>query len=138
LPDEMTEYIALKNNLAASIMPDGLNIIDYLEFEGADFTQGAEYMRQVHDKLTTGVAVVCIQQKTNAPLPRSGDLVMEKPRLAISFRKINTENDDIIGVVEIQKAKNVRLGKCDGKKLEFHLQHQGSSFHITKDWGWWH
>jgi len=87
LPDENTEYIALKNNLAASIMPEGLNIIDYIEFPDADFTQGAEYMRQIYDKLTTGVAIVCIQQKTNARLPRSGDLVMEKPRLALSFKK---------------------------------------------------
>ena len=137
LPDEMTEYIALKNNLAASIMPDGLNIIDYLEFADGDFTQGAEYMRQVHDKLTTGVAIVCIQQKTGARLPRSGDLVMEKPRLAISFRKITTDTELTCGVVEIQKAKNVRLGKCDGKKLEFELRQNGSTFHVTKSWGWW-
>lgn len=137
LPDEMTEYVALKNNLAGSILPDGLNIVDYLEFPDGDFTQGAEYMKQVHDKLTTGVAVVCIQQKENAKLPRSGDLVMEKPRLAISFKKIPTDTEDVRGVVEIQKAKNVRLGKCDGKKLEFQLTHQGSHFKVIRPWGWW-
>ena len=137
LPDEMTEYIALKNNLAASIMPDGLNIIDYLEFSDGDFTQGAEYLRQVHDKLTTGIAIVCIQQKTNARLPRSGDLVMEKPRLAISFRKIPTNTDLVCGIVEIQKAKNVRLGKCDGKRLEFELTNNGSAFKVIRSWGWW-
>lgn len=137
LPDEMTEYVALKNNLGGSILPDGLNIVDYLEFPDGDFTQGAEYMRQVHDKLTTGVAIVCIQQKENAKLPRSGDLVMEKPRLAISFKKIPTDTEDVWGVVEIQKAKNVRLGKCDGKKLEFQLTHQGSHFKVIRPWGWW-
>jgi len=137
LPDEMTEYIVLKNNLAASILPDGLNIIDYLEFAEGDYTQGAEHMRQIHDKLTTGIAVVCIQQKEGARLPRSGDLVMEKPRLAISFKKIPTDTEDVWGVVEIQKAKNVRLGKCDGKKLEFQIKQRGSHFHVTKPWGWW-
>lgn len=137
LPDAMTEYVALKNNLAGSILPDGLNIVDYLEFSDADFTQGAEYMRQIHDKLTTGVAIVCVQQKMGAKLPRSGDLIMEKPRLAISFKKIPTDTEDVWGVVEIQKAKNVTLGKCDGKKLEFQLRKNGSEFHIVRDWGWW-
>jgi len=136
-PDEMTDYVKLMNNFQKTMVPDGLNIIDYLEFSGGDYTQGAEYLRQVHDKLTTGVAIVCIQQKEGARLPRSGDLVMEKPRLAISIKKIQTTTEDICGVVEIQKAKNVRLGKCDGKKLEFQILDNGSRFKVIRSWGWW-
>ena len=136
-PDEMTYYVKLMNNFQKTMVPDGLNIIDYLEFSGGDYTQGAEYLRQVHDKLTTGVAIVCIQQKEGARLPRSGDLVMEKPRLAISIKKIQTTTEDICGVVEIQKAKNVRLGKCDGKKLEFQILDNGSRFKVIRPWGWW-
>ena len=136
-PDQMTEYIALGNNIGGSILPDGLNILDYLEFREGDFTQGAEYMRQIHDKLTTGVAIVCCQQKEGARLPRSGDLILEKPRLAFALKKISTDNEITCGMAEIQKAKNVRLGKCDGKKIEFELREQGSVFHITKPWGYW-
>ena len=135
--DEMTDYVALKNNLTSAILPDAVNIIDYLEFPDGDYTQGAEYMRQIHDKLTTGVAVVCIQHKENAKLPRSGDLIMEKPRLAITLKKLPTNNENINGYAEILKAKNIRLGKMDGKKLEFEIRKGGSEFHIIRDWGWW-
>lgn len=137
LPDEMTEYVELGNNLSNLILPDALNIIDYLEFRDGDYTKGGEYMRQIHDKLRKGVAIVCNQQKEGVRLPRSGDLIMEKPRLAVTFRKVSTENDDIIGVAEIQKAKNVREGKMDGKKLRYQLLDRGSRFKVLNNWGWW-
>lgn len=137
MPDDMTEYVALKNNLPSLIKPDAINIIDYLEFRDGDYTQGAEYMRQIHDKLKTGIAIVCNQHKEGAKLPRAGDLIMEKPRLAITFRKINSGNDENLGYVEIQKAKNVKLGKADGKKLKFKIVDKGSRFKTLINWGWW-
>jgi hypothetical protein len=136
-PDEMTEYVELGNNLSNLILPDALNIIDYLEFRDGDYTKGAEYMRQIHDKLKQGVAIVCNQQKEGVRLPRSGDLIMEKPRLAVTFRKVSTENDDVIGIAEIQKAKNVKIGKVDGKKLRYQLLDNGSRFKVLNNWGWW-
>lgn len=137
MPDEMTQYVELNNNLPALILPDALNIIDYLEFRDGDYTQGAEYMRQIHDKLNRGVAIVCNQQKEGARLPRSGDLIMEKPRLAVTFRKVATDNEEVLGIAEIQKAKNVRLGKADGKKLKYQIMDNGSRFRILINWGWW-
>lgn len=137
LPDEMTDYVKLNNNLCSIIVPDALNIIDYMEFKDGDYTKGAEYLTQIHDKLTTGVAVVAIQHKEGSRLPRAGDLVMEKPRLSIAFRKTPTTDDRIAGSVEILKAKNIRKGKCDGKKLMFEIVDGGSRFRITNDWGYY-
>jgi hypothetical protein len=137
LPDEMTDYVKLNNNLCSLIIPDALNIIDYMEFKDGDYTQGAEYLAQIHDKLTTGVAIVAIQHKEGSRLPRAGDLVMEKPRLAITFRKTATDTDIIAGSCEILKAKNIRKGKCDGKKLMFEIVEGGSRFKITNDWGYY-
>jgi len=137
LPDEMTEYVELGNNLTNLIIPDALNIVDYLEFKDGDYTKGAEYMRQVHDKLSTGVAIVCNQQKEGVRLPRSGDLIMEKPRLAVTFRKLQTQTEEIMGIAEIQKAKNVRVGKLDGKKLQYEIKDKGSRFKVIHNWGWW-
>jgi len=50
--------------------------------------------------------------------------------------KIETHTEVISGVVEIQKAKNVTLGKCDGKKLGFEIRQHGSTFHEIRSWGW--
>jgi hypothetical protein len=83
------------------------------------------------------VAIVAIQHKEGSRLPRAGDLVMEKPRLAITFRKTATDTDIIAGSCEILKAKNIRKGKCDGKKLMFEIVEGGSRFKITNDWGYY-
>jgi len=136
-PDENCQYVELRNNISALLLPNGLNIIDYLEFPDGDYTRAAEYMRQIHDKLTTGVAIVCNQQKEGVRLPRSGDLILEKPRLAVTMRKISSDNEDVTGIAEILKAKNVSLGKMDGKRLKYQIMDHGSRFKILINWGWW-
>jgi hypothetical protein len=137
MPDESLKYIALKNNLTNAMDPDGLNIIDYLEFPEGDYTRAAEYMRQIHDKLQKGIAIVCVQHKVGARLPRSGDLILEKPRLAISLKKIEGSHEDVVGVAEIIKCKHPKIGKMDGKRLKYEIRNNGSMFNTLIDWGFW-
>lgn len=137
MPDENCRYLPLKNNIVSALLPDGLNLIDYLEFPEGDFTRAGEYMKQIHDKLKKGVAVVCNQHKIGAKLPRAGDLVMEKPRLAVALKKIEENNDMVVGIAEILKAKSPKLGKMDGKKLRYEIRNNGSQFKTTIDWGFW-
>jgi hypothetical protein len=136
-PDENCQYLPIKKNLTSLLLPDGLNIIDYLEFPDGDYTMAGEIIKQIHDKLRTGVVVVCIQKKEGQRLPRSGDLVLEKPRLAITFTKIANESDNVVGIAEVLKAKNVRLGKMDGKRLKYEIVKNGSTFKTITNWGWW-
>jgi hypothetical protein len=128
MPDSNCKYLVLNNNLPALLLPDGLNIIDYLEFPDGDYTKASEYMKQVHNKLKRGIAIICIQHKVGAKLPRSGDLVMEKPRLAVALKKLDGNDDSVIGIAEILKAKHPKIGKMDGKKLKYE---------IKIDWGYW-
>lgn len=134
--DSMTEYIIKSYDFHTCIKPDALNIIDYMEFRDSDYTKGAEYLTQIHDKLTTGIAIVAIQKKEGMRMPRSGDMIVEKPRLAISLSKYETANDDPQGICSILKCKMPKLGKIDGKNLRFELQRQGSLFHVLNDWGY--
>ncbi len=136
-PDDMSDYIKLKigNNYHNCLKPDGLNIIDYLEFRESDYTLGAEIMRQIHDALGKGICVVAIQKKEGTRLPRSGDLVLEKPRLAIALSKCPGEKEEIIA--EILKAKITILGKCDGKKAKYEILDRGSRLKETRAWGYW-
>lgn len=131
MPDEMTDYVSQSSDFAHSLKPGALNIIDYLEFSEGDFTTGAEALRQIHDKLDGGVAVVAVQKKKGSRLPRSGDLIMEKPRLAITLSSL----DDGTGIAEIVKAKICKGGKHDGKKLKFEIVEHGSTFKTLNDWG---
>ena len=134
--DSMTEYIIKSYDFHTCIKPDALNIIDYMEFRDSDYTKGAEYLTQIHDKLDTGIAIVAIQKKEGTRMPRSGDMIVEKPRLAISLSKYETANDDPQGICSILKCKMPKLGKIDGKNLRFELQRQGSLFHVLNDWGY--
>jgi hypothetical protein len=133
--DEMTDYISKSYDFHTCIKPDALNIIDYMEFRDSDYTKGAEYLTQIHDKLNTGIAIVAIQKKEGQRMPRSGDMIVEKPRLAISLSKYDTPNDYPEGICSILKCKMPKLGKIDGKNLRFELQRQGSLFHVLNDWG---
>jgi archaellum biogenesis ATPase FlaH/uncharacterized protein YggL (DUF469 family) len=137
MPDEKCKYLALKNNLPKLLIKDGLNIIDYLEFPEGEYVRVTDYMKQIHDKLEKGIAIVCVQHKTGSKLPRSGDLIMEKPRLALALRKLDMGDDSVIGVAEILKAKHPLLGKMDGKKLKYEIRNHGSLFKTLIDWGYW-
>ncbi len=133
-PDDMLDYVKLKkyNDYHLCLKPDGLNIIDYLEFKESDYTLGAEILKSIHDALGGGICIVGIQKKEGIRLPRSGDMVLEKPRLAIALSKEGGEKDIIIA--EILKGKNVRMGKCDGKKAKYEILDLGSRFKEINSW----
>jgi len=68
-------------------------------------------------------------------MPRAGDMVIEKPRLAISFSKYESSGDYPQGICSVLKCKMPKMGKMDGKNLRFELQRQGSFFQVLNDWG---
>jgi hypothetical protein len=136
MQDDLTEYVRKSSDFHTVIKTDALNIVDYMEFKDSDYTKGAEYLTQIHDNLGTGVAIVAIQKKEGQRMPRSGDMIVEKPRLAISLSKYDTADDNPQGICSILKCKMPKLGKIDGKNLRFELQRQGSFFHVLNDWGY--
>lgn len=107
------------------IRPSCINIVDYLELAG-DFYQVAEYLRQIHDKLDGGIAIVALQKKRGAELGRGGDFGLEKPRLYLSMGN---------GTMTIQKAKNWAnpAENPNGLAIEFKIV-RGCDFMVTRDW----
>lgn len=134
--DDKTDYVKKSCDFYSVLKPDGINIIDYLEFRDSEYQKGAEYLRQIHDRLGKGIAIVAIQKKEGLRMPRSGDMVLEKPRLAISFTKLDSSGEYPQGYCEIIKAKIPRLGKIDGKKLRYEIVNNGSKFSVLNDWGY--
>lgn len=134
--DADTEYVRKSFDFHAAIKPDALNIIDYMEFRDSDYTKGAEYLTKIHDALKTGIAIVAVQKKEGVRMPRSGDMIIEKPRLAISLSKYESSGEYQQGIAEILKCKMPKLGKVDGRKCRFELQKNGSLFNILNDWGY--
>jgi hypothetical protein len=88
------------NNFADVIDPDGMNVIDFLEVYDEFWKIGA-WIRDIHQKLKTGIAVIAIQKKastksTTNDFGRGGELTLEKPRLYLSMDR---------GMVKIIKGK---------------------------------
>lgn len=135
LPDKDCEYISRSADFSTALKPKAINIIDYLEFPESDFTQGAEILRQIHDKLAGGVAVIAVQKKKGTRLPRAGDLIMEKPRLAVTLSSADGQTGSNLGIAEIIKAKLCRGGNHNGKRLRFETVDDGSRFKVIEGWG---
>jgi len=113
------------SNFADVIRPDCINIIDYMELSG-DFFVVADHMRQIHDKLEGGIAIIALQKKRGAELGRGGDFGLEKPRLYLSMDK---------GKLTIQKAKNWTDSAFNPNGLiaKFKIV-AGCKFIVTEDW----
>jgi hypothetical protein len=112
-------------DFADVIRPDCINIVDYLELAG-DFYIVADYLRQIHEKLSSGIAIVALQKKRGAELGRGGDFGLEKPRLYLSMDT---------GKLTIQKAKNWSDHQVNpnGFVLNFKILN-GCKFTVTEDW----
>jgi len=107
------------------IRPDCINIIDYLELAG-EFYGIADILRQIHDRLAGGIAIVALQKKRGAELGRGGDFGLEKPRLYLTVDN---------GKLTIQKCKNwaTHDENPNGLKLNFKTV-AGCRFITTRDW----
>jgi hypothetical protein len=83
-------------NFADAIVPDAVNVIDYLEVTKDFYEVGGE-IKDIFDRLHKGVALIAIQKKTGADYGRGGEFTLEKPRLYLSIDS---------GELKIIKGKN--------------------------------
>jgi hypothetical protein len=110
------------------IRPDAINIIDFLEIHEEFFAVGG-LIKQIFDKLKTGVAILAIQKNPNVQTPLGGYRAMEKARLIV-----NLESDYPGNVAEITKAKNWRTERNPrGMKKTFRL-YDGINISETSGW----
>jgi hypothetical protein len=113
------------SNFADVIQPDCINIIDFLEIDH-DFNEIAGQIRQIYDKLTSGIAVVAIQKNPGVDLGRGGTFSLEKARLYITMDA---------GISTITKAKNFANPGINPNhmKVKYKIVN-GCEFKIERDW----
>lgn len=115
----------------AVIRPDGLNVVDYLEISDK-FYLVADWIQKIHNKLTTGVCVICLQKAKGKDTARGGDFTLEKARLAISLTYSFGVN-----IAKIVKCKNPLDGGANpqGQELDYRIE-QGSRCNALTPWRW--
>lgn len=86
----------------------------------------AEYLKQIHDKLSTGIAVVALQKDPKADQGRGGTFGLEKPRLYLNLDA---------GKITIRKAKNWSDPSVNPNRLELKYKIVGGcKFFVTEGW----
>lgn len=107
-------------NFADAIVPDALNIIDYLEIT-EDFSKIAGEIKAVFDRLKKGIAIIAIQKKIGAELGRGAEFSLEKARLYLSMDG---------GKLKIIKAKNWVSSLMNPNNMELKFKLVGGAIFI--------
>jgi hypothetical protein len=119
------KWLERSGNFADVIKPDEVNVIDFLEMTD-NFYLVAQYIKEIFDKLTTGIAIIAIQKNPGQTLGLGGGRSIEKARLYLSMDS---------GRLKIEKGKNWanQTINPNGWELTFKLLH-GCKFIIQRDW----
>jgi len=114
------------------IRPEGLNIIDYLEVSDK-FYLVASMIQRIHERLTTGVAIICLQKPKGKDAGRGGDFTLEKARLALALSYAHGVN-----VCKIVKCKNPLRGDQNpqGQEIDYRLHRGSYSEELKPGWRW--
>lgn len=102
LEDWKFEAVSRVSEFADVIEPDGVNVIDYMEL-GDEIHKVGLFMRELHDKLDNGIALVGIQKPYGRELGYGKELALQIPRLYISLEYHKRNN---ISSARILKCKN--------------------------------
>lgn len=78
------EAISKAANFEDVVVPDAINIIDYLEIT-TNLYDINTYLTAIQNKLESGIAVIAIQKKKGAELGRGAEFSLEKPKLYVSL-----------------------------------------------------
>jgi hypothetical protein len=121
----------VSSNFHDRILPDGINIIDYLEVT-KEFWLVAEEIKKIFDKLKNGIALIGLQKDFKTELGRGGSFSLEKPRLYVTL----TSNPPEGGVAKIIKCKNWVHKKLNpgGRVCNFKIRN-GNEIRQLTDWG---
>ncbi len=119
------EFIERSHTFHDLVLPDGLTIVDFLE-KNDNFYEIGQDIKNIFDKLKTGVAFILIQKKAGQVYGRGGDFSAEKARLYLTMEP---------GKIKIVKGKNWANPEINpnGLELDFKLV-DGFKFVETSGW----
>jgi len=105
------------------IEPDGVNVIDYLDF--AEPYDVKREIREIHNKLNKGIAIIGLQKPFGRDMGYGKEFGMQIPRLYVSIDN---------GVAKILKCKNWRTGENPNNKILPFKLYKGWKFQPEGIW----
>jgi len=121
-------------NFQDYILPDAINIIDYLEVTDSFWLVG-EMIRKVFDRLNDGICIIALQKDFKTELGRGGSFGLEKPRLYVTL----TSNPPAGGLAKIVKCKNwkIKNHNPNGRECSFKIRN-GNEIRQLTEWEYPH
>ncbi len=112
-------------DFADVIVPDAINIVDYVEMTD-DFHLAGKYLSDIWEKLGKGIGIVALQKKLGNAIAKGAESTMDKSRLYLSLSA---------GKATIVKGKNPANEKVNpnGLSVRFKLT-MGAYFLPTGEW----
>ena len=112
------------SNFDGVIIPDAINIVDYLEPPSGEYYGIGDQIKAMHGRLTTGIAFIAIQKKRKVELGRGAEFSEERAMLYLSMDPSK---------LKIVKAKNWRTDvNPNGKLYTFKLTDGCKFIHIEE------
>lgn len=123
------EFYYKSSGFADMVIPDGLNIVDFMEIHDNFWRIGA-MISEVFDKLTSGVAVIGVQKARGKKFGRGAEFTQEKARIYITLdrQQIGGRAKLVEVKTPVNMAENPRGSVCDYKL------YGGCNFHIINGW----
>ena len=113
------------SNFADVIKPNDINVIDFLEIHD-DFWKVGGMIKDIHDKLGKGIAVIAIQKDPHKEYGIGATRSLDKARLYFTMDS---------NKIRIVKAKNWAHETINPNGLELHFKLvQGCKFIVEQDW----
>ena len=129
------------HNFADVIVPDAINIIDFLEVTDEFYKVGGE-MSEIRDALGKGIAIIALQKNPGAEAGVGGTRGLEKPRLYLTLDQKREKKQGYDFRTRVQGLYEMKILKAkfpmdntirpNGMSWEYKFAEGGSLFDITK------
>ena len=122
---EYVDCIEVDGPVQDDIIPYGLNVLDYLEPPDNDYAKMVGAIADIFHKLTSGVAIISIQKRSNSEEGVGGSGTREKPRLSLNVTENKVDGAYAFSTVKITKAKHYRDYNPSGLEFDFKVSNRG-------------
>lgn len=120
-------------NFEDVLCPHGINIIDFLEIHD-EFWKVGQKMSAIFNRLTTGVAIVCVQKGDKSEHGRGGSFLIEKPRITLSLSKKFNQVGELDGATcTVTNCKFPITKNLNGLSMDYKI-YNGAEIIETSPW----
>ena len=132
---DKVEWLEVPNNWHDNIVPNGINVIDYMAAPEENLWAIGEYIDACYKKLTTGMVIICLQKKFGHRLAYGQEFTLHRPRMYINLEAVPGGYKTAEIVKLKTKQNSFKYEDFNGKKCTYKFG-SGSQIELEQPWHW--